>query len=163
MKRGFSMFGVIVLLAIMSAAAALVLRDVFAEIESGGRVRSVEMIKSGVDHGVNAAINSLEQQDSALLTDGAWDIFQGPVVTGSEFLPVLDYPPTGVHAADYRVRVGLRRGQLTRPPEGEDVRNSYGQVYEVQVSVEAARNGIAPVEERASFGVLVPYEASHTN
>jgi hypothetical protein len=157
------MFGVIVLLAIMSAAAALVLSEVVAGIESGGRVRSVEMIKSGVDHGVNAAISSLEQQDTALITDGTWDIFAGPVASGTEFLPVLDYPPSGVHAGDYRVRVGLKRGQLTRPPEGEDVRNAYGQVYEVQVSVEAVRVGIAPVEERASFGVLLPYESSHSN
>lgn len=163
-QRGFALFAVIILLAIVTAAVALSLDEAVDSIQSAGRVRTAEIVRGALDQGLTLAMQRLQQEDPATLAEGDWDIFGVPAPPGTkEFIPVMDYPPTGPYQGQYRVRVGLRPGQRTRPPEGEDVTASYGQIVEIQVSVDA--NGVNggsnwPAEERVAVGVMLPRQAA---
>lgn len=163
-RRGFALFAVIILLAVVTAAVALSLDEAVDSIQSAGRVRTAEIIRGALDQGLTGAMQRLQQEDPATLAAGSWDIFNGDT---QEFYPAgggtLSYPATGPYAGQYRVRVGLRVGQRTRPPEGEDVTASYGQIVEIQVSVDA--NGVNagsnwPAEERVAVGVMLPRQAA---
>lgn len=165
-QRGFALFAVIIMLALMTAAVALSLDQAVANIQSAGGVRASEMIKAGLEHGLDQAMARLEQLDIATLTNPPpeWDIFgHAEPVGGTEFMPSVTYPPAGPYANQYRVRFGLRPGQRTRAPAGEDVNKAYGQIVEVQVGIEAIGIGIPPAEERVSVGVLIPRRESHAN
>lgn len=163
-ERGFALLAVIVLLALVSTAVAISLDEAVGTIQSGGRVRSAEMIKGGLDHGLNEALDRIAVEDPASLVDpnNDWDIFDSPSAVGAnEYLGPLDYPPAGPYQDQYRVRVGLRPGQVARAPSGEDVKSSYGQIIEVQISVEAVADGLPPSEERVSVGVLIPRKSGY--
>lgn len=165
--RGFALFAVILLLAVMTAAVALSLDEAVDSIQNAGRVRSAEIIKAGLDEGVARALENLYEEDPATLVNPGndWDIFkQAEPVNTIEYLPPYDYPPAGDHANEYRVRIGLRAGQRTRPPEGEDVTKAFGQIVEIQISLDAngtAGAGNPPAEERVAVGVLIPSKAAH--
>jgi hypothetical protein len=166
-RRGFALFTVVLLLAIMTAAVALSFDDAVSSLQSAGGVRASEMIKGALEQGVSNALLRVQQEDVSTLIDPPvdWDLFQGPVPEsdGRDFVPAMDYPTAGPYANQFRVRIGLRPGQRARAPAGEDVRNAYGQIVEVQVGVEARGAGIPPAEERVTIGVLVPRLASHSN
>lgn len=158
-QRGFALLAIVVLLAVISAAVAVALDEAVGSMQNAGRVRAAEMIKAGLDHGLNQAMDRIATEDPVTLVDPAndWDIFDNAVPVGSrEFIGPLAYPPSGPWAGQYRVRVGLRPGQIARPPTGEDVRDTFGQVLEVQVSIEAVGDGVPPAEERVTVGVLIP-------
>ena len=166
-QRGFALFAIIILLALMTAAVALTLADAGANIQNAGGVRASEMIKAGLEFGLDQAMVQLQQTDVATLANPPpqWDIFARAERAGQalEFMPPVLYPTAGPYANQYRVRFGLRPGQRTRAPAGEDVNKSYGQVVELQVGIEAIGVGIPPAEERVSVGILIPRQETHAN
>jgi hypothetical protein len=165
--RGFGLFAVILLLAVMTAAVALSFDDAISSLQTASGVRASEMIKGALDHGVSAALLRLQREDVATLIDSPvnWDLFGAPVPESAnrEFAGPFDYPTSGPYAGQYRVRIGFRPGQRARAPAGEDIRTAYGQVVELQVGVEARGAGLPPAEERVTLGVLVPRQLSHSN
>ena len=168
-RRGFTLFAVVVLLAMMTAAVALSLDEAVASIQASSGVRASEMIKGGLEAGVSAAVARVQREDVASLVAGAnaqWDIFDGPTIDPpgpQQFVESFAYPADGPYAGQFMVRVGLRPGQRARAPAGEDVRKAYGQVLEVQVGVEARGVGVPPAEERVTVGLLVPRLAAHSH
>jgi hypothetical protein len=174
-NSGFALFAVIILLALITAAVALSLDEAVASIQAAGRVRVAEMIKGGLDHGLDRAMDWLQAQDSADVAPDPTqpqpnDIFGNPgaaeIDADNDGTPGItqDYPPTGDYANTFRVRVGMRAGQRTRAPEGEDVTKAYGQIVELQLSVDttgASGGLLPPAEERVSVGVLIPRASAH--
>ena len=169
--RGFALFAVVVLMAVMTAAVALALDDAVVAVRNSSGVRASEMIQAGLDRGVNEAIAALQEVDPVQLLDApqAYDLFAGPSdatsateldVTGAPM--VFPYPDAGPYAGQYTVRVGLRVGQRTRAPVGTSATNAFGQVFEIQVGVTATGPGVPPAEQRVSVGVLVPRPVSHS-
>jgi hypothetical protein len=172
-NSGFALFAVIVLLALITAAVALSLDEAVASIQAAGRARVAETIKAGLDQGLDRAIEWLQAQDAADVAPDPLaplgqpnDIFAGgaelDVDNGGG--PGMDYPKTGDFIDAFHVRVGMRAGQRTRAPEGEDVTKAYGQIVEIQLSIDTrGPNGrsLPPAEERVSVGVLVPRASAH--
>lgn len=170
--RGFALFAVIILLAVMTAAVALALDDAVESIQAAGGLRAKEMIRAGMNVGLDQAIEQVKAEDVSVLASppDAWDIFEGTNVDGSDpnaFLNPINYPATGPYANQLRVRFGLRPGQRTRAPAGEDITKAYGQIVEVQIGIAAnytdANVGIPPAEDRISVGILIPRVESHAN
>lgn len=172
-EGGFALLIVVILLALMTAATALSLDNAVASLRTIAGTRASEMIKSAADFGVSEAIAQLQVDDVEVITDPAlypgiggansFDIFNaaGAALNPTPYIPPLTYPPASVvpthpMVGDYGVRVGLRTAQRARPPAGEDVRTSYGQVVEVQVEVQSNIAGVPPVQERVSVGVVIP-------
>lgn len=168
-RRGMALFVVVLLLAVISGAVAVTLDESVENIRSAGQARGRELSRAGIHQGVHLGITQVQQMDPATLVDPAndWDIFDPaapvPVAANRDFIGPLNYPPDGPYQGQYRVRVGLRPGQRTRAPAGEDVRHAYGQVVEIQVGVEANQPGMPPAEDRVSVGVLLPRRTSHAN
>lgn len=172
-ERGFALFAVIILIAVMTAAVALALDDAVVSIRNSGGVRAAEMIKSGLDRGVNLAILELQGADPSELLDNPnqYDLFLGPSsATGAtELIDSLGnpmsftYPDSGPYQGQYTVRIGLRPGQRTRAPTGNNINKAFGQIFEIQVAVAATGNAVPPAEQRVSVGVLVPRRISHSN
>jgi hypothetical protein len=171
-NSGFALFAVIVLLALITAAVAMSLDEAVASIQAAGRARVAETIKAGLDQGLDRAIEWLQAQDTADVSPDPNapagqpnDIFAG----GAELdvdggAPGMDYPKTGEFIDAFHVRVGMRAGQRTRAPEGEDVTKAYGQIVEIQLSIDTrGPNGglLPPAEERVSVGVLLPRSSAH--
>lgn len=172
-SRGFALFAVIILMALMTAAVALALDDAVVAVRNSGGVRASEMIQSGLDRGVNLAMLAVQQADPTSFLDfpDQFDLFAGPMndTGASELLdgggtPLrFAYPDNGPYKDQYTVRIGLRPGQRTRAPTGENVNSAFGQVFEIQVEVAATGSGVPPAEQRVSVGVLVPRRVSHAN
>lgn len=166
-QRGFALFAIIILLALMTAAVALSLDQAVANIRSAGGVRAAAIIKAGLDHGLDLAMAEVNRLDIGTLANppGTWDLFAGPnsAATPNPFLAPVTYPSQGPYANQYQVRFGLRPGQRTRATAGEDVNRGYGQIVEIQISIEAIGPGVPPAEERVTVGVLVPRRESHAN
>lgn len=170
-QRGFALFAIIVLLALMTAAVALSLDEAVSSLQSAGGLRASEVVKSGLEFGLDTAMLEVQNKDVGTLANppAAWDIFDHAEPAAAnpnpllQFLPPLNYPPTGPYAGQYRVRFGLRPGQRTRAPAGEDVNKAYGQIVELQLGIEAVGVGMPPVEERVSVGVLIPRRESYAN
>ncbi|MEM7678660.1 MAG: hypothetical protein AAF449_21985 [Myxococcota bacterium] len=171
--RGFALFAVIVLMAVMTAAVAIALDDAVVSVRNSGSIRAAEMIKSGLDHDVNQAVAALLEMDPVDLLDqpDQFDIFAGDtaVTLATELTPpaspamVFPYPNDGPYVGEYTVRVGLRPTQRARAPSGEDVNNSFGQIFEIQVGVAATGTGIPPAEQRVAVGIMLPRTVSHAN
>ncbi|MEL7367799.1 MAG: hypothetical protein AAFN74_02720 [Myxococcota bacterium] len=173
-QRGFALFAVIVLMAVMAAAVAMALDDAVVSVRNSGGIRAAEMIKSGLDRGVNVATLVLQEMDPfELLEDPEqFDLFAGDTgfTNASEFRPdptspplVFPYPDAGPYQGEYQVRIGIRPTQRTRAPSGEDINNSFGQIFEIQVGVAAVGTGIPPAEQRAAVGIMIPRTVSHAN
>lgn len=162
-NRGFALLTVLFFLAVVSGAVAATLDESSENIRTAGVAKRTEMIRSGLEHGMHLGITHVRGLDAAMTVDPAndWDIF-GTSGMARDFVGPLLYPPQGRDLGRYRVRVGLRPTQRGRPPAGEDVRTSYGQIVELQVSVEDNPPGpTATTEERVSVGVLIPRRVSH--
>lgn len=163
------------MLALMTAAAALSLDEAVSSIQAAGSIQASEMIKSGLEHGLDVAMSELQQADEALLANPPpqWDIFAQaqpvlppgpPLNPAGEFLGSMPYPPPPhPYANQFLVRFGMRPGQRGRAPAGEDINKSYGQIVELQVGIEAVGAGMPPAEERVSVGILIPRRESHAN
>ena len=164
--RGFALFVVVILLALMTAAAAVTLDDAVESIQNSSGIRASELVRAGLDAGLDQAMLQVVQTDAVEFIDvnADWDIFAGPLPdgTGTPFVPSFTYPTTGVFQDDYRVRIGVRPGQVAKAPAGEDVRHSYGHVLEIQLGVESIHPTAPPVEERVTVGVVVPRRRTGT-
>lgn len=186
-QRGFALFAVVVVLATMTAAAAVALDDAVASLQSSAQVRATQLVKSAADFGMNVALLEVASLDPETLVAEAatLDLFEEPSVSpygdwlttpgtngadGNSPLAELlgapediPYPgPGSRYEGELRIRLGARPGQRTLAPAGEDVRTAYGQVVEIQVSIEAdPASTLPPVEERVAVGVLVPHTAAH--
>ena len=163
LERGFVLLGVILITAVLVAAVTLSLRGSTDGLQESSRLRSNELANAALNHGLTRALDALASSDPVTLTDPAndWDIFNRPA-TAVDFVPPDVYPPAGMpFAGELNVRVGLTPGQRTAAPIGEDVRNSYGWVVEVQVSAQTTGFG-NQAEERVAVGVQIPHEFSHS-
>lgn len=161
-RRGFLLLGVIVVLALISIGVVLVNEQVVESLQTAGMLKSSEMVRGGMEMGLDRAMESLIADDVVDLAETDYDIFSGPVPIGlgRDYVGPFPYPSAGASAGTLEVRVGLRPGQRTRAPAGEDVRRAYGQVVELQLSVQSQGTG-PPAEERASVGVLLPRVYNH--
>lgn len=156
-SRGFALIAVILLVALMTTAVALVNEQLVSSLRGAGTVKASEMLKGALETGLDQAIDQALVRDVVQLAEQDFDIFNGavPIAAGRDFVAPFGYPNSGPYQGSFQVRIGLRPGQRTRPPAGEDVRKAYGQIVELQVSVQAAGNA-PPAEERAAVGVLIP-------
>jgi hypothetical protein len=164
-RRGFVLIAVMLTVVVMVASVGLALKEVAAGFEESGGARSRELVMSAMQHGLNSALDELQVTDPAAIAAGNvdWDIFacpSGRVCAG--YILEMTYPPSGAYQGDMTVRVGLRQGQRTRAPAGEDVRGTYGHIVEVQLSVQIDTVG-NQAEERAVVGVRLPHVESHSN
>jgi type II secretory pathway pseudopilin PulG len=164
-ERGFVLIAVLLVVVLMVATVVVTLREASDGLRAARLSRSRELVSAAVEHGVNRAMDRIQRMDPADLLQGDWDIFDtatpppGFVTDADRPLP---YPPDGPDAGALEVRVGLRPGQRTRAPVGEDVRDTYGHIVEIQISVRAAGFGDG-AEERVAVGVRVPHVSSHAN
>ncbi|MBK6686998.1 MAG: hypothetical protein IPG45_21200 [Deltaproteobacteria bacterium] len=156
-RRGFALIAVIILVALMTTAVALVNEQVVSSLSGAGTVKASEMLKGALETGLDQAIDQALVRDVVQLAEQDYDIFNGavPIAAGRDFVPAFGYPNSGPYQGAFQVRIGLRPGQRTRPPAGEDVRKAYGQIVELQVSVQAVGT-TPPAEERAAVGILIP-------
>jgi hypothetical protein len=143
-RRGFAMLVVMFLLTMLALVVTMAIEQMQNGLREGGSLRAKELTTTALETALDQAMGTIETIDPYKLSDPNnyinWDIFNGPHPSpANDFVPSLPaYPPVGPYAGTIEVRVGLRKGQRTRPPEGEDATNAYGQVFEVQLS---ARNG----------------------
>lgn len=160
-QRGFVLISVLLVLTVMVATVGVTLREAGAGLREVRSVKSRELVLAAMEHGVNDAMDRLQAMDPAALGDprNNWDIFDA-AVPGQAFVGPVPYPTTGDYAGAMQVRVGLRQGQRSRPPPGEDVRTTYGHIVEIQLSVRINSFG-AEAEERAAVGLSVPQVSSH--
>ena len=172
-EGGFVLITVMLVLVVMVATVAVTLKEASSGIAAASNQRSKELVHAALDHGLDVALDQLQQTDPAILGDGSvnYDIFDR-AAPGGEFAGnqcaeagadlCLMYPTVGPNQNSMIVRIGLRPGPRTRPPAGEDVNSSYGQIMEIQLSVRTSRFG-AEAEERAVVGVQLPHQTSHAN
>ncbi len=166
-RGGFVMVVVLILLAVMVASVGVALKEASSGLREAGTMRSQESVHAALEHGLVQAMDRLQTVDPIVLANPTnnWDIFdrRRPVGNGSnEFVGPFAYPPPPDPNPTMEVRVGLRPGQRTRPPAGEDVVSTYGFIVEVQLAARASALGGA-AEERAAIGVRVPHVVSHSN
>jgi hypothetical protein len=181
--RGFSLLAVLLILAVLVGGLMTVLHDAGLGLREHGQARSKEMIAGAMEHGLTEAMDALQVMDTNALVralaaagatgSGQWDIFADwtneSFVCGTPAPPcggsgTLSYPPPGSgspYTGELAVRVGLRLGQKTSAPSGEDVNSAYGYVVEVQLAVSRA-GSFADTAERASVGIRIPTVYSHS-
>lgn len=161
---GYILHAVLVLLALLVIGVALSLRDTTFSMQEARLVRSSVEMDAALDHGLNTAIAKISTEDPAVLLDPTanWDIFND-TDPGHDFVPPSTYPVTGPLAGAFRVRVGMRLGQLAQSAVGSSVDGHYSQVVEVQLLVEATAPELPPIEKRLTVGVFVPRGNSHAN
>lgn len=161
-ERGFVLIGIILMTAMMVAAVTVSLRGSADTLREASQMKNAEIAQAALSHGINMAMDKIQVTDPATYMDMAvnYDIFDVPFL-GAPWIPTQTYPPAGPYANEMNIRVGYRPGQRTSAPAGEDVRNSYGFVVEVQVSAEATRFG-AEAEERIAMGLQVPHQYSYS-
>ena len=122
--------------------------------------RKQTLLQGAMEHGIDYAINQLQQMDPAKLAtmqDTLHDIFNNPV-SATDFVAPPPYPPAGDFAGQITVRVGMIRGQRTQPPPGEDIASSFGIIVDLQIQVTAMPGvfGGSAAEERIVVGVRIP-------
>jgi len=167
-EKGFILLGVIVIIAIITATVTLTLRQSTDGLQQAGGLRSAELTSTALEHGLDRALAQLQNTDVASLltppmngTRSAWDIFDvensGPGWLTAGRLP---YPASGPYQNEIQVRVGLRMGQTTQAPPGENAVNGYGYVVELQLSAEMVGIGQA-AEQQVAIGVQVPQANSY--
>lgn len=163
-RAGYILHAVLILLALLAVGVILTMRDTTLGLQEARNQRALAEVRGALEHGLNLAISQIQATDPADLVNPAmdWDIFKDPP-SNNTFVVDSNYPPSGPLAGAYRVRVGLRRGQLAQGATGQSVDGHYGQVLEVQILVTAIDVALPPTEERLAVGVLIPRERSHAN
>ncbi|MCC7381223.1 MAG: hypothetical protein IT384_05300 [Deltaproteobacteria bacterium] len=160
--RGFVLIGIMLMVAMMVAAVTVSLRGSTDSLREASQMKNAEIAQAALTHGINMAMDKIQVTDPATYMDMTldFDIFDDPFLS-APWVPPETYPTAGPYANEMNIRVGYRPGQRTSAPAGEDVRNSYGFVVEVQVSAEATRFG-AQAEERIAMGLQVPHQYSYS-
>jgi type II secretory pathway pseudopilin PulG len=166
-ERGFILLGVIVVIAALVGALTVTLRGSNEAMRNASSLRSRELVTQALQQGLDVGLVQLERTDPAWFQDvtvnNAWDLFDGPddtlnddfVANGSTF------PNSGPYANEVRLRVGARPTQRTQAPPGEDARNAYGQVIELQIAADMPASPQS-AEERVAVGVQVPIQSSYS-
>lgn len=170
-QKGFILLGVILVVAVLVAAVTLTLTGSSESLKETTSVKSAEISQAALNEGMSRALAQLGTMDPAVLYSGTpanndiftWDPVNPPVdfIDDGVAPAGFPYPPTGPYAGDVMVRVGMRPGQRTQAPAGEDVRNTYGYIIEVQLSAEMTGFG-TQAEERVAVGIQIPHEYSHS-
>jgi hypothetical protein len=178
--RGFSLLAVIIILAVLVGGLLAILHDAGAGMKQYGVARSRELVNGAMEFGLKEAMQALQRIDPTVLVTssanglpgGTWDIFTdwsrasfvcgppGPICGTPN--AQMGYPPNGPNQNELLVRVGLRLGQRTQPPAGEDVNSSYGYIVEVLIAVSKAGD-VPDAAERAVYAVRIPHVVSHSN
>lgn len=177
-ERGFTLIAVLLILAVLLGGLLAVLHDAGIGMREFGSARSKEMVAGAMEYGLSEAMDVLQTTDPTQLIDMLGDptqdrdiftswgnnsfICRNPAVlcTSRASYP---YPPPGSgspYAGELAVRVGLKLGQRTRAPAGEDVNSAYGYIVEVELAVSRA-NSPADAAERTTVGVRIPHVYSH--
>jgi hypothetical protein len=183
-SRGFALLTVLLIIALVAATVSLALREATTGLAEAGTVKSAEIVYADLDRGITQAMQQISSIDPFTLVDPAisFDIFQTKVAPNPPFIappgPGCTLPCTavGVLAGNATpntpfavpITVGLRPGQKTDPPPGEDVRTAYGYIVELQIqadidTTQSGNQGLAPAQERVSVGVRIPKVLSHSN
>jgi hypothetical protein len=177
-RRGFALLVVVIIVALLAATVVLALREATSGLAAAGSAKSAELVYADLNGGLSQAINVLAQTDPITIVNPvqSYDIFND--VTGGPARPFkagvalqpLNVAPTGTVNSLYGIPItlGLKIGQKTEPPPGEDVRVNYGYIVEVQLQADIDSNdprngGAVPAQERVSVGVRVPMQQSHSN
>lgn len=164
-QRGFALIVVLILLALLAATVTLALRDASTSLAETARSKSSEIVYADLSRGLSDAMAQVESIDPVALIDpnNRYDLFKNPP---DPAFPVVLSAANAAGTYAVPITVGLRPGQRTQPPPGEDVRTSYGYVIEIQLQADvdtAAAPGLAPAQERVSVGVRLPGVLSHSN
>jgi hypothetical protein len=174
-ERGFALLVIVLIVALLAATVTLALREATSGLAAAGGAKSAELVYADLQSNLKGAITTIAMTDPLTLIGAqeTYDIFltpPGSPITLNAPLAANSALPTGAAGSLYGipVTVGLRPGQRTDPPPGEDVRTTYGYVVEVQLQADLdttdARNGGAvPAQERVSVGVRIPQVQSHAN
>lgn len=182
-QRGFSLLAVIIILAVLVGGLLAILHDAGAGMKQYSVARSRELVNGAMEFGLKEAMTALQRVDPSVLIAGSrngigngdWDIFAnwgaarsfvcgdaGPLCNPATPQRQMIYPPSGPNQGELTIRVGMRLGQRTQPPAGEDVNGAYGYVVEILIAV--SKNGDPSVAgERAIYAVRVPHVVSHSN
>jgi hypothetical protein len=177
-ERGFALVTVLLIIALVAATVGLALREATTGLAEAGTSKSAEIVYADLNRGMSYVMQQFAQVDPFTLVDptNRFDIFKSPpdvpFISPNACLP----PCTQVTAlggvvsaaSPYAIpiTVGLRPGQKTEPPPGEDVRTAYGYILEVQLQADidtAQSAGTAPAQERVTVGVRIPKVLSHSN
>lgn len=171
-RRGFTLLVVMVVMFLLGTVLLVTLRGTGSQIRASAIQRDRNLVQASAEHGLTLAMNWLATCDGDSVLDidelgaatASHDIFNN-WAAATRLVPPANYPPNGDHQGAFEVQVGAARGQLTRPPAGEDVRTSYGQIVEVQINVRSApaANARPVAEQRFEVGVRIPRTYSHSN
>lgn len=162
-QRGIALLQTMLVITFVMMTMLITVRQSSEALKEGATARKQTLIQGAVETGINHAIDRLQQMDPArlaLMPPNEHDIFDNP--GGLEFVPgPITYPPTGDFANQIEIRVGMRPGQRTAPPPGEDVAAAFGIIVEIQVQVTAPDGlfGTGTAEERLVIGLRLPHTA----
>jgi hypothetical protein len=158
-ERGLALLQTMLVMTFVMMTMLITVRQSSEALREGAVARKQTLIQGAIEHGVDHAIDQLQQLDPATLatlSDTAHDIFGGG---GGDFVTPPPYPPAGDFAGQIEVHVGMQRGQRTQPPPGEDVAAAFGIIVDLQIQVTAPEGlfGSSAAEERVIIGVRVPH------
>lgn len=161
-QRGLALLQTMLVITFVMMTMLITVRQSSEALREGAAARKQMLIQGAIEHGVDHAIDRLQQLDPARLAaipPGHFDIFDTAAWVEDFVVGVPNYPPTGDFANQITVRVGLRPGQRTLPPPGEDVASAFGIIVDVQVLVTAPDGmfGSGIAEERVVVGLRVPH------
>jgi hypothetical protein len=177
-EHGFALLTVLLIIALVAATASLALREATTGLAEAGTSKSAEIVYADLNRGMSYVMQQFGQIDPFTLVDptNRFDIFKsppdGPFISpnscAAPCTQVTALNPAVSAASPYAVpiTVGLRPGQKTEPPPGEDVRTAYGYILEVQLQADidtAQSSGTAPAQERVTVGVRIPKVLAHSN
>ncbi len=161
-ERGLALLQTMLVMTFVMMTMLITVRQSSEALREGAVARKQTLIQGAIEHGVDHAIDQLQQMDPAKLAaiaDNYYDIFNNPMAA-VDFAPAVPpYPPAGDFAGQILVRVGMQRGQRTQPPPGEDVAAAFGIIVDLQIQVTAPEGlfGSSAAEERVIIGVRVPH------
>lgn len=175
-QRGFALLVILLIIAVAAGTVGIALRDATTGLAEVGGAKSTEIVYSDLTRGLSVAMEKISQTDPVALIDttNRWDIFANPP-SPAFITPATDTRLGAPSGAPYgvEIEIGLRPGQRTNPPPGEDVRTTYGYVVEVQLQASinsgppaswlSTNAGVVPAVERVSVGVRIPEVLSHSN
>lgn len=162
-RRGLALLQTMLVITFVMMTMLITVRQSSEALREGATARKQMLIQGAIEHGVDYAIDRLQSMDPARLAmfaEGRHDIFD----TSNWVVDFVDppppaFPPDGDFAGQIQVRVGLRPGQRTQPPPGEDVATAFGIIVDIQLIITAPDGllGSGIAEERIVVGVRIPH------
>lgn len=159
-QRGLALLQTMLVITFVMMTMLITVRQSGEALREGATARKLLLVQGAVEHGVDHAIDRLQQMDPAQIAaqpPDFYDIFENPAAT--DFVLAPTYPPSGDFQDQITVRVGMRPGQRTQPPPGEDIASSFGIIVDIQVLITAPAGvlGSGSAEERIVVGLRVPH------